>query len=232
MPLVYSALAVLAAYLLGSLSFAVIVSRIMGLNDPRTFGSKNPGATNVLRSGSKAAAILTLALDAAKGWLPVALVRWFGAPYGLEEGTQALVALAAFAGHLWPVFFGFKGGKGVATALGVLLGVSGWLGLATLAAWLVVVSISRYVSLSSMAAALFAPTFFLLAGGPLWYADHRVAAAIGAMAGLLVWRHQENIGRLLRGTESKLGQSKNKAPVPEAPAVGHVHPVGNKKRRR
>lgn len=232
MPLVYSALAVLAAYLLGSLSFAVIVSRIMGLNDPRTFGSKNPGATNVLRSGSKAAAILTLALDAAKGWLPVALVRWFGAPYGLEEGTQALVALAAFVGHLWPVFFGFKGGKGVATALGVLLGVSGWLGLATLAAWLVVVSISRYVSLSSMAAALFAPTFFLLAGGPLWYADHRVAAAIGAMAGLLVWRHQENIGRLLRGTESKLGQSKNKAPVPEAPAVGHVHPVGNKKRRR
>lgn len=232
MPLVYSALAVLAAYLLGSLSFAVIVSRIMGLNDPRTFGSKNPGATNVLRSGSKAAAILTLALDAAKGWLPVALVRWFGAPYGLEEGTQALVALAAFVGHLWPVFFGFKGGKGVATALGVLLGVSGWLGLATLAAWLVVVSISRYVSLSSMAAALFAPTFFLLAGGPLWYADHRVAAAIGAMAGLLVWRHQENIGRLLRGTESKLGQSKNKAPVPEAPAVGHVHPAGNKKRRR
>ena len=232
MPLVYSALAVLAAYLLGSLSFAVIVSRVMGLNDPRTFGSKNPGATNVLRSGSKAAAILTLALDAAKGWLPVALVRWFGAPYGLEEGTQALVALAAFVGHLWPVFFGFNGGKGVATALGVLLGVSGWLGLATLAAWLVVVSISRYVSLSSMAAALFAPTFFLLAGGPLWYADHRVAAAIGAMAGLLVWRHQENIGRLLRGTESKLGQSKNKAPVPEAPAAGHVHPVGNKKRRR
>ena len=232
MPLVYSALAVLAAYLLGSLSFAVIVSRVMGLNDPRTFGSKNPGATNVLRSGSKAAAILTLVLDAAKGWLPVALVRWFGAPYGLEEGTQALVALAAFAGHLWPVFFGFKGGKGVATALGVLLGVSVWLGLATLLAWLVVVSISRYVSLSSIAAALFAPTFFLLASGPLWYADHRVAAAIGAMAGLLVWRHQENIGRLLRGTESKLGQSKNKTPVPQAPVVGHVHPVGNKKRRR
>ena len=236
MPLVYSALAVLAAYLLGSLSFAVIVSRLMGLNDPRTFGSKNPGATNVLRSGSKAAAILTLVLDAAKGWLPVALVRWFGAPYGLEEGTQALVALAAFAGHLWPVFFGFKGGKGVATALGVLLGVSAWLGLATLLAWLVVVSISRYVSLSSMAAAVFAPTFFLLAGGPLWYADHRVAAAIGAMAGLLVWRHQENIGRLLRGTESKLGQ-KSKAPTAApvaAPAHGpsHVHPIGTKKRRR
>lgn len=232
MPLVYSAMAVLAAYLLGSLSFAVIVSRVMGLNDPRTFGSKNPGATNVLRSGSKVAAVLTLVLDAAKGWLPVALVRWFGTPYGLEEGTQALVALAAFAGHLWPVFFGFKGGKGVATALGVLLGVSAWLGLATLGAWLVVVSISRYVSLSSIAAALFAPTFFLLASGPLWYADHRVAAAIGCMAGLLVWRHQENMGRLLRGTESKLGQGKNKAHLAEPSVVAHPHPVGTKKRQR
>ena len=232
MPLVYSALAVLAAYLLGSLSFAVIVSRLMGLNDPRTFGSKNPGATNVLRSGSKAAAILTLVLDAAKGWLPVALVRWFGAPYGMEEGTQALVALAAFVGHLWPVFFAFKGGKGVATALGVLLGISVWLGLATLLAWLVVVSISRYVSLSSMAAAVFAPTFFLLAGGPLWYADHRIAAAIGIMAGLLVWRHQENMVRLLRGTESKLGQGKDKT-APAAPApVTHPHPVGSKKSRK
>ena len=110
MPVVYSALAVVAAYLLGSLSFAVLVSRAMGLSDPRTFGSKNPGATNVLRSGSTAAAIVTLLLDAAKGWLPVGLVRWWGAPYGLEEGTQALVGLAAFAGHLWPVFFGFKGG--------------------------------------------------------------------------------------------------------------------------
>lgn len=224
MPLVYPALAVLAAYLLGSLSFAVIISRVMGLSDPRTFGSKNPGATNVLRSGSKAAAILTLALDAAKGWLPVALVRWWGAPYGMEEGTQALVALAAFVGHLWPVFFGFKGGKGVATALGVLLGVSGWLGLATVGAWLAVVAVSRYVSLASMAAAVFAPTFFLLASGPLWYADHRVAAAIGGMAGLLIWRHQENIGRLLRGTESKLGQSKNKATPAAAAASATAHP--------
>ncbi len=232
MPLVYSALAVLAAYLLGSLSFAVIVSRVMGLSDPRTFGSKNPGATNVLRSGSKAAAILTLALDAAKGWLPVALVRWLGAPYGMEEGTQALVALAAFVGHLWPVFFGFKGGKGVATALGVLLGVSGWLGLVTMGAWLAVVAVSRYVSLASMAASVFAPTFFLLASGPLWYADHRVAAAIGGMAGLLIWRHQENIGRLLRGTESKLGQSKNKAAPAAASATAPPQTVSKKSRRR
>ena len=117
--------AAVAAYLLGSLSFAVIVSRVMGLSDPRTYGSKNPGATNVLRSGSKAAAAVTLLFDALKGWLPVVLVRWFGATYGLEEGTMALVGLAAFLGHLWPVFFRFEGGKGVATALGVLMGISG-----------------------------------------------------------------------------------------------------------
>ena len=122
MQALYSALAILVAYLIGSLSFAVIVSRTMGLADPRTFGSKNPGATNVLRSGSKKAAIVTLLLDAAKGWLPVVLIQWFGAPYGLAEGTMALAGLAAFLGHLYPVFFKFVGGKGVATALGVLLG--------------------------------------------------------------------------------------------------------------
>ena len=127
MTAVYPVLATVAAYLLGSLSFAVIVTRVMGLSDPRTYGSKNPGATNVLRSGSKAAAIVTLLLDAMKGWLPVALVMWFGHPYGLEDGTVALVGLAAFLGHLWPVFFRFQGGKGVATALGVLVGISGWL---------------------------------------------------------------------------------------------------------
>ncbi len=125
MTAVYPILAAVAAYLLGSLSFAVIVTRVMGLSDPRTYGSKNPGATNVLRSGSKAAAIVTLLLDAMKGWLPVALVMWFGHPYGLEDGTVALVGLAAFLGHLWPVFFRFEGGKGVATALGVLVGISG-----------------------------------------------------------------------------------------------------------
>ena len=120
----YPLLAVLAAYLVGSLSFAVIVSRAMGLHDPRTYGSKNPGATNVLRSGSKAAAIVTLLLDALKGWLPVMLVKWFGARYGLGDGTVAMVGLAAFVGHLFPVFFRFKGGKGVATALGVLVATS------------------------------------------------------------------------------------------------------------
>lgn len=154
MTAVYPVLATVAAYLLGSLSFAVIVTRVMGLSDPRTYGSKNPGATNVLRSGSKAAAIVTLLLDAMKGWLPVALVMWFGHPYGLEDGTVALVGLAAFLGHLWPVFFRFQGGKGVATALGVLVGISGWLGLATAATWLIIAFFFRYSSLASLVASL------------------------------------------------------------------------------
>ena len=200
--------AVVAAYLVGSLSFAVIVSRVMGLQDPRAYGSKNPGATNVLRSGSKAAAALTLLLDAAKGWLPVALVRWFGAPHGLEEGTLALVGLAAFAGHLWPVFFRFQGGKGVATALGVLLGISGWLALATLLVWVVVTLLSRYVSLASLLAAVFAPFAYILADGTFWDADARVGVTVAIMACLLAWRHQENIQRLVRGKESRLGEKK------------------------
>ena len=207
-PVLLSIAATVAAYLLGSLSFAVIVSRVMGLSDPRTYGSKNPGATNVLRSGSKAAAAVTLLFDAAKGWLPVALVRWFGAPYGLEEGTMALVALAAFLGHLWPVFFRFQGGKGVATALGVLVGISGWLGLATLLTWVIIAFFFRYSSLASLVAAVFAPFFYVLGGGVAWYTDGRVGLAIAVMSGLLAWRHRENIKRLLQGKESRLGAKK------------------------
>ena len=146
-------LATLAAYLIGSLSFAVIVSRAMGLADPRSYGSGNPGATNVLRSGSKAAAVVTLLLDAAKGWLPVMLVKWLGPANGLGEGTQALVGLAAFLGHLWPVFFRFQGGKGVATAAGVLLAFEPWLGVAALASWLIIAIFFRYSSLASIVAA-------------------------------------------------------------------------------
>jgi len=208
---VYSLLATVAAYLLGSLSFAVIVSRAMGLNDPRTYGSKNPGATNVLRSGSKAAAVVTLLFDALKGWLPVVLVRAFGAPYGLGEGTVALVGLAAFLGHLWPVFFRFEGGKGVATALGVLLGVSGWLGLATLLTWILIAFFFRYSSLASLVAAAFAPLYYVLGGGVAWYAEPSVGLSITVMSALLVWRHRENIRRLIKGTESRLG-SKQKKP--------------------
>lgn len=210
MSTVYSLLATVAAYLLGSLSFAVIVSRAMGLNDPRTYGSKNPGATNVLRSGSKAAAVVTLLFDALKGWLPVVLVRAFGSPYGLGEGTVALVGLAAFLGHLWPVFFRFEGGKGVATALGVLLGVSGWLGLATLLTWILIAFFFRYSSLASLVAAVFAPLYYVLGGGVAWYAEASVGLSITVMSALLVWRHRENIRRLIKGTESRLGSKKKK----------------------
>jgi acyl phosphate:glycerol-3-phosphate acyltransferase len=204
-------LATIAAYLVGSLSFAVIVSRLMGLNDPRTYGSKNPGATNVLRSGSKAAAAVTLLLDAVKGWLPVMLVRWFGAPYGLEDGTVALVGLAAFLGHLWPVFFRFQGGKGVATALGVLLGIDWVLGLATAATWLVIAVFFRYSSLASLVAAAFAPLYYVFGDGVAWSMDKSILAAIGVMAFLLAYRHGQNIQRLLQGKESKLGSKKAKA---------------------
>ncbi len=209
METLYPAIATVVAYLLGSLSFAVIVSRAMGLTDPRTFGSKNPGATNVLRSGSKKAAIITLLFDALKGWLPVLAVRYFGKPYGLEDGTVALVGLAAFLGHLWPVFFGFKGGKGVATALGVLFGTNLFLGLAVGATWLFVAYVSRYSSLSSLVAAVFAPAYYLLGDGALWSAEKPITLALIVMGGLLIYRHNENIGRLIAGKESKLGAKKS-----------------------
>ena len=182
-------LAVLAAYLLGSLSFAVIISRLMGLKDPRTYGSKNPGATNVLRSGSKAAAVVTLLLDGAKGWLAVMLVARYGAAYGLHEGTMALAGLAAFLGHLFPVFFRFQGGKGVATALGVLLGYSWVLGLAVAASWLIVAVFFRYSSLASLVAAVFAPVYYIFGDGVAWYLDKSILLAMALMSLLLLWRH-------------------------------------------
>src|SRR6476661_244353 len=203
-------LAVLAAYLLGSLAFAVLVSRAMGLSDPRTFGSKNPGATNVLRSGSKPAAIVTLLLDALKGFVPVLLVRLYGEPYGLEEGTVGLVALAAFLGHLYPVFFRFQGGKGVATFIGVVFGIHWILGIATGLTWLIIAFFFRYSSLASLVAAAFAPVYYLLVDGVVWYAEGTIAASIVVMALLLAWRHRENIQRLIAGTESRLGSKKAK----------------------
>jgi glycerol-3-phosphate acyltransferase PlsY len=202
-------LAALAAYLVGSLSFAVIVSSVMGLSDPRSYGSGNPGATNVLRSGSKAAAVVTLLLDAIKGWLPVMLVKWFGAAHGLGEGTQALAGLAAFLGHLYPVFFRFAGGKGASTAAGVLLAFEPWLGVAVLLTWVLVVALSRYSSLASIVVAVLAPTYYLLLGdGRFWQASGLKALAIAAMGLLLIWRHRQNIERLIAGTESRLGSQK------------------------
>ena len=218
--MLWSAAAVLAAYLLGSLSFAVIVSRVMGLADPRSYGSKNPGAANVLRSGNRKAAVMTLAFDALKGYVPVLLAWVYGPRIGLGETTVALVGLAAFLGHLWPVFFGFKGGKGVATAAGVLLGLNPWLGLATLATWIIIAAFTRYSSLAALVAAVFAPFYQVLiwGGGP-------IAVAVFVMGALLVWRHRANIQKLLNGTESKLGQKASGA----APAVKHAahHPHGH-----
>lgn len=208
MPSFYPAIAAVAAYLFGSLAFAVIVSRLMGLKDPRTFGSKNPGATNVLRSGSKAAAIITLLLDALKGFLPVLLVKAYGKPYGLEDGTVALVALAAFLGHLWPVFFRFQGGKGVATFLGAVFGIHPVLGLAVSVTWLIIAFFFRYSSLASLVAAAAAPVFYLLGNRLQWYAEKPVLLALFVMTLLLAYRHRENINRLLQGKESRLGAKK------------------------
>ncbi|MBD3892289.1 glycerol-3-phosphate 1-O-acyltransferase PlsY [Hydrogenophaga sp.] len=208
MEFVYVLLLTAAAYLIGSLSFAVLVSRLMGLSDPRTYGSKNPGATNVLRSGSKVAAIATLLLDALKGWLPVVAVKCWGPAYGLGDGTLALVALAAFMGHLFPVFFRFRGGKGVATAAGVIFAVQPWLGLVALAIWAVVAYFSRYVALASMVAGLLAPAFFLFGHSVLWDAPGVLVLSLSLMGLLLVWRHSDNINRLLAGQESKIGAKK------------------------
>jgi glycerol-3-phosphate acyltransferase PlsY len=204
----YSLLATLAAYCIGSLSFAVIVSKLMGLQDPRTYGSKNPGATNVLRTGNKQAAIITLVLDALKGFVPVALVQWLGKDFGLLDGTVALVGLAAFLGHLYPVFFKFKGGKGVATAAGVLFGVHWLLGLASVASFGIVLFFSRYVSLASVAAAAFAPFYYLFGDRIQWYQSKSILLVIFIIALLVTIRHRANLERLVQGTEAKLGAKK------------------------
>lgn len=196
----WTLVALLAGYLIGSLSFAVIISRGMGLADPRSYGSKNPGATNVLRSGNRAAAVLTLALDALKGYVPVLLALIYGPRFGLTENTAAFVGLAAFVGHLWPLFFRFHGGKGVATAAGVLLAINPWLGLATLLSWVIIAAFFRYSSLASLVAAVFAPFYQALIWGP-----ELSLLAIAVMSLLLIWRHEGNIKKLLAGTESRLG---------------------------
>ena len=199
MAMFWSVCVVVLAYLLGSLSFAVIVSRTMGLADPRSYGSGNPGATNVLRSGSKKAAIATLLLDALKGTVAVVFAALMADRLGFGADTVAVAGLAAFIGHLYPVFFRFQGGKGVATAAGVLLALSPWLGLASLGTWLAIAIVTRYSSLAALVTAVAAPVYFCVAEG----ADLRTGA-VAVMSVLLVWRHRANIAKLLAGTESKL----------------------------
>ena len=199
-------IAIILAYLIGSLSFAVIVSWAMGLPDPHSYGSGNPGATNVLRTGKKLAAVLTLMGDAGKGWFAVWLAQKYAVDFGLSPATLAGVAIAVFLGHLFPVFFKFLGGKGVATALGILIAINAWLGLATFSTWLIIAFFFRYSSLAAIVASVFAPVYFFFLFG--------ITAALPAvilMSALLVWRHRENMSKLMAGTESRLGQKRSVA---------------------
>jgi len=198
-----TALFVLIAYLIGSLSFGVLVSRAFGLPNPRSYGSGNPGATNVLRTGKRVAALLTLLGDGGKGWLAVFLAQRFAGGMGVEPDGVAGVAIAVFIGHLYPVFFGFHGGKGVATAAGILLAVNPWLGLATLVSWIAIAAIFRLSSLAALIAAAFAPVYYV------WlFGIDVMAAAVTAMSALLIWRHKDNIRRLLAGQEGRIGGTK------------------------
>lgn len=192
---------ILAAYLIGSVSFAVLTSKAFGLPDPRTFGSKNPGATNVLRTGKKLAAAVTLLGDGAKGWLAVFLALRFAPAFGLDETVVAASAIAVFLGHVYPVFFGFHGGKGVATVLGILLALNPWLGLAALATWLLATAMWRISSLSALIAAVFTPLY-----GWLWLESGVLVAAVAALSLLLVWRHKSNIQNLLSGKEQAISK--------------------------
>src|SRR2546423_13965905 len=199
-----TAVTVLLAYCLGSVSFAIVVSKLMRLPDPRSYGSKTPGATNVLRTGKTTAAVLTLLGDLGKGWLAV----WIAALLG---GDVPAAGIAVFLGHLYPVFYRFQGGKGVATAAGVLFGFHIALGLAAVATWIVIAALFRYSSLAAVTAALLAPIY------AWWlFGLSTVLAVVAAISLLLVWRHRENISRLLQGRESRLGKKKPTPPDPSA----------------
>jgi len=202
-----TALAIVGAYLLGSISFAVLVSKVMGLPDPHTYGSKNPGATNVLRTGSKAAALLTLLGDSCKGAVAVLLAIAFVTTVPVE---LALVGLAAFLGHLYPVFHRFQGGKGVATAAGVLLALDWRVGVGTLLTWGIIALFLRYSSLAALVAALFAPI------GAAYLLGWQAGAVVAVMSAFLVWRHKANIERLLTGTEPRIGAKKATPSGPSA----------------
>lgn len=197
---------VLIAYLIGSLSFAVIVSRAFGLPDPRSYGSGNPGATNVLRTGKKLAALLTLIGDCGKGWAAVFLGARYAAGYGVDATGVAACAVAVFLGHIFPVFFRFKGGKGVSTAGGILLAIQPWLGLATLATWIVIALFFRYSSLAAIVSAVFAPLYYFFLFGA-----REMLPALILISALLVWRHKTNIFKLAAGKERRIGEKREPA---------------------
>lgn len=217
-----SAVLIVLAYVLGSIPFAVVVSRLMGLKDPRSFGSGNPGATNVLRTGNKKAAAFTLLGDAAKGWAAVVIAAYVCARFEISIAVVATCAVAAFLGHVYSFFLKFKGGKGVATALGVLLALEPWLALAVVVTWLFIAYASRYSSLASIVAATLAPLYYIMGGKTLWPLYPSVAIAIVIIAVVVLHRHKQNISRLLQGKESRIGGDK---PHPPATAAG-------KRRRR
>jgi glycerol-3-phosphate acyltransferase PlsY len=196
--LVFIPVFIAAAYLLGSISFGIVISQIFGLPDPRTVGSGNPGATNVLRSGKKVAAALTLVGDIGKGWLAV----WLAMHYSIEPWLVCLIALAVFLGHLYPIFYGFKGGKGVATALGILLALSPWVGLLSLLTWVITFAIWRYSSLASLTAAGLAPIYVIIF---LDYKGYMVTSVLLSL--LLFWRHRGNIRKLVQGNEAGFGKT-------------------------
>ncbi len=202
---VLTASLVTGAYLIGSIPFAVVISKLFGLADPRSYGSGNPGATNVLRSGNKAAALLTLIGDAAKGWFAV----WLAAGWVHEPITLACVTLAVFLGHLFPLFLGFKGGKGVATAFGVLLAIQPIMALLTAIAWIATLVIFRFSSLAAIVSAVLAPVIYVVAGQYIWQATLPMSLAISVMGALLLYRHRANITRLLQGTEPRVGSKKD-----------------------
>ncbi|WP_397473135.1 glycerol-3-phosphate 1-O-acyltransferase PlsY [Pusillimonas sp.] len=208
---------IVLAYLIGSISFAVVVSRVMGLKDPRSYGSKNPGATNVLRTGNKAAAALTLAGDAAKGWFAVWLATAAAREWGLPAGVIGLAGVAVFLGHLYSLFLKFKGGKGVATALGVLLAFQPWLAVASVATWVIVAFATRYSSLAAIVAAIFAPVYYLFGGGIAWRFSGLLCLCIIVISVLLCFRHQANIARLMAGKEGRIGGANDQPPPSGTP---------------
>ena len=195
---------VLIAYLMGSLSFAVIVSRAFALPDPRSYGSGNPGATNVLRTGRKLAALLTLMGDGGKGWLAVFLAARYAAGYGVDATGVAACAVAVLLGHVFPVFFRFKGGKGVSTVGGILLAINPWLGVATIATWIVIALFFRYSSLAAIVSAIFAPLYYFFLFGA-----REVLPALIIMSALLLWRHKANILKLVAGEEHRIGEKRD-----------------------